>query len=69
MLENRLENIECKLISQEDLLDTLNHLVYQQQQKMDEMEKLCNALAQRLKEISNNANGQGGLPHERPPHY
>ena len=68
MLENRLVNIELKLTSQEDLLDTLNHQVYQQQKKIDELEMLCLALAKRLKEASVNS-GQAGLAHEKPPHY
>jgi len=67
--EKRLENIECKLTSQEDLLDTLNQQVYRQQQKLDEMERLCSALARRLKEVTSNTAGQSGLPHDRPPHY
>ena len=68
MIENRLEHIEIKLTLQEDLLDTLNQLVYRQQMKIDELEQLCTALARRLKEGGSNA-GQSGLPHDRPPHY
>lgn len=33
MTETRLENIEIKLTSQEDLLDTLNMQVYEQQKE------------------------------------
>ena len=68
MQDNRLENIELKLTSMEDLLETLNHQVYQQQKKIDELEMLCSALAKRLKETSANAN-QTSLAHEKPPHY
>jgi len=68
MNDARLENIELKLTSQEDLLDTLNMQVYQQQKKIGELELLCAELVKRLKELTLNQN-QSALPHERPPHY
>jgi SlyX protein len=68
MTDQRLENIEIKLTRQEDLLETLNMQVYQQQKKIDELSMLCAALVKRLKETSSDQN-QSGLPHERPPHY
>ena len=68
MTDTRLENIEIKLTSQEDLLDTLNMQVYQQQKKIDQLELLCAELIKRLKELTLNQN-QSALPHERPPHY
>jgi SlyX protein len=68
MNEARLENIELKLTSQEDLLETLNMQVYQQRKKIDELEMLCSELVNRFKEMALNQN-QATLPHERPPHY
>ena len=68
MDETRLENIELKLTSQEDLLDTLNMQVYEQRKKIDQLELLCSELVQRFKELTLNQN-QNALPHERPPHY
>ena len=68
MDEQRLDDIEIKLTRQEDLLETLNMQVYQQQKKIDQLEQLCAALVQRLKEATLNQN-QTSLPHEKPPHY
>jgi len=68
MSDKRLEDIELKLTSQEDLLDTLNMQVYQQQKKIDQLELLCAELIKRLKDVTLNQS-QPGLPHERPPHY
>jgi len=68
MNDQRLENIELKLTSQEDLLDTLNMQVYAQQKKIDGLELLCAELVKRLKELALNQS-QTGLAHERPPHY
>ncbi|MDP5007425.1 MAG: SlyX family protein [Glaciimonas sp.] len=68
IIDNRFVDIEIKLSRQEDLLDELNKLVYQQQKKIDQLESTCAALARHIKGMADNANADG-LPHERPPHY
>lgn len=65
--EARLIEIEIKLTRQEDLLEELNTLVYRQQQKIDQLETLCAALARLVKEPAGD-NG-GNSANERPPHY
>lgn len=67
MNEDRLVDIEIKLTRQEDLVDTLNRTVYEQQKKIDELEALCMALAHRVKDLTE-ASQQNPL-NERPPHY
>ncbi|MBY0573635.1 MAG: SlyX family protein [Undibacterium sp.] len=67
--EERLVDLEIRIARQDDLVDTLNTQVYQQQKKIDELEKLCLALASRLREIAINASQRGGAVDERPPHY
>lgn len=66
-LNERLENLEIRLASQDDLLDVLNQTIYRQQKKIDELEALCAALARRLTESPSQASGD--LAHEKPPHY
>ncbi len=68
MNEERLENIEAKLTFQEDLIEELNKTVYQQQQKLDRLEAICESLA---RHIQSQAEGRNeGMPsNERPPHY
>ncbi len=68
MNEDRIVDIEIKLTRQEDLVDTLNKIVYEQQKKIAELEALCIALAGRLKEAASGGN-EPGPAHERPPHY
>ena len=68
MTEDRLVDIEIKLARQEDLVDALNKMVYQQQVKIDELESLCRALAGRLKEMASTDSDTRPLD-ERPPHY
>lgn len=68
--EARMMEIEIKLSRQEDLLDTLNTLVYRQQQKIDQLETLCAALARLIKEpAGDNPGNDGNSADERPPHY
>ncbi|HWT70968.1 MAG TPA: SlyX family protein [Oxalicibacterium sp.] len=67
MNEEQIIDIEIKLTRQEDLLDTLNRTVYEQQKKIAELEALCTALALRLKEVGEAAR-QNPI-NEPPPHY
>ena len=66
--EERMTNIEIKIARQEDLVETLNQLVYRQQQKIDELAFLCAALARHVQDASSAARESAGA-HERPPHY
>ena len=68
MSEDRFIEIEIKLSRQEDLLDTLNDIVVQQQRKIQQLDALCTALAQRLQQTGQ---ATDALPpaDEKPPHY
>jgi SlyX protein len=68
-VEERIIDLEIRLTRQDDLVDTLNTQVYQQQKKIDELEKLCVALAGRLRELAITANQRQSVVDERPPHY
>ncbi|AVR94394.1 SlyX family protein [Pseudoduganella armeniaca] len=64
-VENRLIDIEIKLAHQEDLVESLNERIYQQQKQIDQLEGTLALLAERIR-TSNSA--QAPL-NERPPHY
>lgn len=66
--EDRLIAIESKLTSQEDLVEVLNRTVYRQQNKIEELESLCLALAKRLADMPSR-DGNDMPAHEKPPHY
>jgi SlyX protein len=66
--EDRIVEIEIKVTRQDDMLDALNRMVYQQQKKIDELEALCAALARHIKEMREAATDQAPA-NERPPHY
>lgn len=72
MSDERLTDIEIKLARQEDLVDTLNQMVFQQQKKISELEGLCAALARHVKALAgaaSDASGDARNAHEPPPHY
>jgi SlyX protein len=70
IMQERLTEIEIKLSQQEDLLDTLNQTVYRQQEKIDELEALCAALARRLRDAAHSGDAEDSAPgDEKPPHY
>ena len=66
--DDRLMDIEIKISRQEDLVDTLNQMVYEQQTKIDQLEKMIKALAMHLKALPS---GEGDVSpaNEKPPHY
>lgn len=68
MNENRLIEIESKLAYQEDTLQQLNTVISDQQKQIDQLERLCKMMVERLKELSE-AQKHDGHSIERPPHY
>lgn len=68
MTEERLINIESKLAFQEDLIEELNKTVFQQQQRIERLEAICEALARQMRSLAE-AGNEKGAANERPPHY
>lgn len=68
MNEQRLIDIETKLAFQEDQIDELNKTIFQQQQKIEYLESLCEALARQMRSLAE-AGNEKGAANERPPHY
>jgi len=65
--EERFIELEIKLTHQEDLVDSLNQLVYEQQKKIDRLEALVAETARRLVAISDTIQHSSAV--EKPPHY
>ncbi|MDB5916619.1 MAG: SlyX protein [Massilia sp.] len=66
--EDRFVDIEIKLAHQEDTVEQLNGVVYEQSRRIDQLEAMLSQLAEHIR---NNAQsgpnlGAGG---EKPPHY
>ena len=70
MTEDRLIDIETKLAHQELLLDQLNTVVTDQQQRIDQLTERCDSLLARMRSMGESGGAEAGSPDdERPPHY
>lgn len=65
--EARISELEIKLAYSEDLLDTLNTIVYRQQQQIDLLQEQLRMLRQQFTDAL--PGEQGSLRDEIPPHY
>lgn len=68
MIEERLVNIETKISFQEDLVEELNKVVCQQQQKLNQLEAVCTSLARHIQSLAE-AGNESKPANEMPPHY
>jgi len=66
-MEDRLENLESKMMSAEDQIDELNRTVWRQQQELDVLREHLRQLAQQVKGIQEATPLQPGQ--EIPPHW
>ncbi|KQZ26318.1 SlyX family protein [Duganella sp. Root1480D1] len=64
--EDRFIDIEIKLAHQEDLVESLNQRVYEQQKQIDQLEAMLVALAERVRTTSQSSQTPINEP---PPHY
>ena len=68
MIEERLVNIETKISFQEDLIEELNKVVYQQQKKLNQLEAICTSLTRHIQSLAE-AGNESKPANEMPPHY
>lgn len=68
MTDERLVNIETKISFQEDLIEELNKVVYQQQKKLDQLEGICTSLTRHIQSLLEAADVTKSV-NEMPPHY
>jgi len=69
MNTERLTTIEIKIAYQEDTIQALNDVIYQQQQQIDQLEKTSKVLIERMRDLSESLATTAGATDERPPHY
>lgn len=68
MTEDRFIEIETKITHQEFLIEQLNKELYEQQNKINQLETLLTTLAKRTQELSN-PGLEIGPANDKPPHY
>ncbi len=64
--EDRFVDIEIKLAHQEDMVEELNQVVYQQSRRIDQLEAMVSQLAEHIR---NNAQSGPNPVNDKPPHY
>jgi SlyX protein len=69
MSEERLVEIETKIAFQEQTIEDLNDVLYEQQQEIERLGSICDALVKRVKELSEFTPGIDAPANEKPPHY
>ncbi|EGG99737.1 hypothetical protein imdm_746 [gamma proteobacterium IMCC2047] len=67
-MDERLIEIETKVAYQEHTIAELNDVIYRQQQQIDQLERLCKALTDRVQDMAESATTEK-TGHEKPPHY
>ncbi|HET8731496.1 MAG TPA: SlyX family protein [Moraxellaceae bacterium] len=67
-MESRLTNLEMKVAFQDDLVESLNRIVAEQQQQIDLLQQQIKLLYDQLRSLSPSTTG-GAEADERPPHY
>jgi len=67
-IEDRLVEMEIKITYQEDTVQELNKVIYQQQKMIDQLEATCRFLLDQVKDLSDTAS-EKSASNERPPHY
>ena len=70
-IEERLDEIELKLMHQEDTIDSLNLALYQQQKQLQQSETQIASLVAHIKNLMQSSENSGvrSAAYERPPHY
>ena len=68
MGEERLIELEIKVAYQDDLLQSLNNIVTDQQQQIDRLAIVCRVLSEQLKNITDAQNDDRHID-QTPPHY
>ncbi len=66
-LENRVTELEIKLGYADDLIETLNHTVFRQQEQIEVLQRQLDDIRRQVQAIP--AGGAPSLRDEIPPHY
>jgi len=69
MSEERLVEIETKIAFQEQTIKDLNDVLCEQQQEIERLGSIYDALVKRVKELSEFTPGMDAPANEKPPHY
>ena len=66
-VDERLNELESRLLFNEDGIQSLSDLIYAQQRQLDKLQQTCDLLVQRIQEAGQEAPAK--IVDEPPPHY
>lgn len=69
MNEERFINIETKIAFQDQTIQDLNDVLYEQQQQIEKLASICDLLMRQVKEIAALTPKSSAPANEQPPHY
>ncbi len=69
MKEDRVENLELKYAYQEQAINEMSDIIYQQQKKIDRLEQLLKMVMDKMKETDGGGAHFTSHADEIPPHY
>ncbi len=70
MSEKRIVELETKQAYQEDLIQDLNKIIFEQQKRLEKLEEACKYLLEQTKELAEITSSDGSATvDEKPPHY
>jgi len=69
MSEERLVEIETRIAFQEKTIKDLNDVLCEQQQEIERLGSICDAMVKWVKEVSEFTAGIDAPANEKPPHY
>jgi SlyX protein len=68
-MDSRLTDLESKVAFQDDLLESLNRIVVEQQQQIDMLQQQVRLLYDQLRSLAPSNIDVPSAGEERPPHY
>lgn len=69
MDQDRITELEIRQAYQEDLIQSLNQVVADQQKQIGKLEETCKLLHEKIKSLAQSGRERGEIIDERPPHY
>ncbi len=69
MSENRIIELETKVAYQDKAIEELSETVFQLDQKLEQLKRVCDGLRLKLVAITEQSGLEVGEHNEKPPHY
>jgi SlyX protein len=68
-MNERITYLESCIAFQDKTIDELSEIIHRQQQEIDNLQQLYQALNKKLNAIDEDQGENGASAHEKPPHY